>query len=217
MIRDADPHGPGPSTAIASDDANAPRPRPQRPGDRRPKRPRALAAPVRLGARALAAPMRLGVPPLAAPARLRVPLCAVGSRGRALTRAAGARLPAPLPALLAATLAYALLYPLLTLLHASTILATASALHALAVGGLVDRLAALGPGDPVYKSVVLWTLAGIEPQGIAVAEPLGGWLHAHAGAIFAAPALLPADHWMDAAVADGATLLAELLTRTLGN
>src|SRR5947207_1832161 len=46
------------------------------------------------------------------------------------------------------------------------------------------------------------------------ADPRG--LHAHAGAVFAAPALLPGDHWLSAAVADGATLLAQLLTRTLG-
>jgi Glycosyl hydrolases family 2, TIM barrel domain len=217
MIRDADTRGPGPSTASATDDASAPPPQPQRPGDRRQMRPRALAAPARLGARAFAAPMRLCAPALAAPGRLGAPARAAIARLRAPVRAAGARLPAPLPALIEATLAYALLYPLLTLLHACTILATASALHALAAGGLLDRLAALGPGDPVYKSVVLWTLAGIEPQGIAVVEPLGGWLHAHAGAVFAAPALLPADHWLSAAVADGATLMAELLTRTLGN
>jgi len=149
-----------------------------------------------------------------------------GHRLRALRRrgAAGASqalagvhsLRYPLPALLGASLAYVLLYPLLTLLHAVIILGAAQALHALATLGLVDRLAALGPGDPVYKSVVLWTLAGIEPQGIALAGPLGAWLHFHLGGIFAAPELLPAGKWVGTAVADGGTLLAQIVTRALG-
>ncbi len=137
-----------------------------------------------------------------------------GAARRALARLGG--LPYPIPALLGASLAYALLYPLLTLLHALIILAAAEALHGLATFGLVDRLAGLGPGDPVYKSVVLWTLAGIDPQGIALAGPLGAWLHAHFGTTCAAPELLPAGKWVGTAIADGATLLAQILTRVLG-
>jgi hypothetical protein len=128
-----------------------------------------------------------------------------------------AALPYPLPALVAASLAYLLLRPLLGLLHALVVLGAAAGLHALATSGAVAWLASNGPGDPVYKSVMLWTLTGIEPVGLAVRAPIGGWLDALWPALFTSPAPLPAGAWGGAIVSDGATLLAELATRVLGH
>src|SRR3954454_280360 len=72
-------------------------------------------------------------------------------------------LPYPLSALLVASLVYLLLRPVLALLHAVVVLGVAAGLHALAASGAVAWLASNGPLDPVYKSVMLWTLTGIEP------------------------------------------------------
>jgi hypothetical protein len=128
-----------------------------------------------------------------------------------------ATLPYPLSALLVASLAYLLLRPVLALLHAVVVLGTAAGLHQLAASGAVAWLASNGPADPVYKSVMLWTLTGIEPVGLAVRAPLGGWLDACWPAIFAPPALLPASAWVGAVVSDGATLLAQLAARLVGH
>ncbi|HLH26570.1 MAG TPA: glycoside hydrolase family 2 TIM barrel-domain containing protein [Chloroflexota bacterium] len=128
-----------------------------------------------------------------------------------------AALPSPLPALLVASLAYLLLRPLLALLHSVVVLGVAAGLHGLATSGAVAWLASNGPADPVYKSVMLWTLTGIEPVGLAVHDPLGSWLAAVYPAVFAPPALLPGNAWVGAVVSDGATLLAQLAARLVGH
>ncbi|HZU07746.1 MAG TPA: glycoside hydrolase family 2 TIM barrel-domain containing protein [Chloroflexota bacterium] len=121
-----------------------------------------------------------------------------------------------LPVLAAVTVVYLLVRPLLAVFQAGAMLGAAELLHRLVASGLADRLAVLGPGDPVYKSVALWTLAGIDPVGLALGEPLGGWLHAQAASLFAAPAALPAGAWVGGVVAEGATLLAELVVQLAG-
>jgi len=118
--------------------------------------------------------------------------------------------------MLAASLIYVLLQPALLVLQAVAALFATFGLQQVAAAGLGSRLASLGPGDPVYKSVVLWTLTGVVPDGLAVSEPLGGWLHAQWSGVFASPALLPAGDWAAAVVADGGTLLAELVARVVG-
>ncbi|HEY7064911.1 MAG TPA: glycoside hydrolase family 2 TIM barrel-domain containing protein [Chloroflexota bacterium] len=138
-------------------------------------------------------------------------------RGWPLGLARLTALPYPLPALLGASAAYLLLRPLLALVHALVVLGAATGLHLLAVSGGVAWLASHGPADPIYKSVMLWTLTGIDPLGLAVRDPLGTMLHARWPVAFTEAGLLPTSAWVGAVVADGATLLAQLTARLAGH
>src|SRR5688572_17492143 len=81
--------------------------------------------------------------------------------------------------LLWASFAFLLLQPALVLIHAAGELSAAHTLQRLSDAELQRTLATFGPGDPVYKGIALWTITRIEPAGLAVIEPLGGWLHTH--------------------------------------
>src|SRR5262249_23563436 len=85
------------------------------------------------------------------------------------------------------------------------------------LSGAVTWMAGQGPGDPVYKSVMLWTLTDIEPVGLALFAPPGDWLHALWPTAFAPTALLPTGAWIGAIVADGGPLLAQLTARSVAH
>lgn len=128
-----------------------------------------------------------------------------------------ARLPYGLQGLLLASLAYGLLRPFLSLLRLSTMLGTAGALQSLAGSGLADLFIRSTPGDPVYKSVGIGVLSGIDPMGLVVREPLGGWLHAALPEVFVAPKLLSSGGWAGVVTEGPTTVLAQLLVRLSGH
>ncbi|MGE3908650.1 MAG: hypothetical protein AB7K36_04830 [Chloroflexota bacterium] len=106
---------------------------------------------------------------------------------------------------------YGILAPVLAVVHELIVLATAHLIGDLAwemaSGGLLRAL----PFDPIYTSAMLLTLGGIEPRGLALAPPIGAWLHEHWSAFFQAPALVAPLAWASAIVAPGSTIISRWL------
>lgn len=119
-----------------------------------------------------------------------------------------------LQAAVAGAVAYGVTAPLLALAHELIVLATAHL-----VGDVAWLLGTSGilrwlPLDPIYTSAMLLTLGGIEPRGLALAEPIGGLLDAAVPTLFEPPSLLAPHAWASAVVAPGATIVSRWLCST---
>jgi hypothetical protein len=103
--------------------------------------------------------------------------------------------------------AYSVMAPLLAIAHETIVLAMAFLIGdvawVMATGDLLRTL----PFDPIYTGAMLLTLGGIEPRGLAVADPAGGLLHAAWPAIFESPSLVAPNAWISAVVAPGSTIV----------
>ena len=113
--------------------------------------------------------------------------------------------------LLAGVAVFGLLAPFLAVAHELIVLGAAFTLST-TVGFLSTwpYLRAL-PLDPIYTSAMLLTLGGIEPRGLALAAPIGDWLHAAWPNLFESPSLVAPVAWASAVVEPGATIASRWL------
>jgi hypothetical protein len=111
------------------------------------------------------------------------------------------------------TLLYGALAPLLAVVHELIVLGTAFMIGDLAWYAATSGLLRLLPLDPIYTGAMLLTLGGIEPLGLALAEPLGLLLHDRWPSFFQSPAALAASAWASAVVAPGSTIVSRWLCR----
>jgi hypothetical protein len=79
---------------------------------------------------------------------------------------------------LLALLAYVALRPLMGLGHELTVLALAWLAHAAVGTGWWQPLIGLLGLDPIYAGAALRAVGGVQVAGLAIAGPLGAWLHA---------------------------------------
>jgi hypothetical protein len=118
--------------------------------------------------------------------------------------------------LLFATGCFIALQPLIVLIESIAMVGIAAALYAVNSSSVLSALTRFGPGDAAYKGIGLSALTRTRPTGLTVTAPLGDWLSVQMPAVFLPPAGFRTDSWMSAVVAEGSTLLAELVVHLSG-
>jgi glycosyl hydrolase family 2 len=104
-------------------------------------------------------------------------------------------------------LAYAILRPLFGLAHEVSVALLAWGAHALvATGWWQPAIAWLGL-DPVYTGAAIRALGGVQVKGLAIAGPLGTWLHSVWPAVCLAPELVAPGAGVSMVAAPGAPAL----------
>ncbi len=114
---------------------------------------------------------------------------------------------------LEATAVFILTLPLLALLHEILILLFASLLNKITEIGLVARGFRLILKSPVHAQLVVETLGGIRPRGIAASGALGAWLQQAFPGLFVQPELAASGSWVSAILDRTSTVLSLFLTR----
>ncbi|MDO8691201.1 MAG: hypothetical protein Q7R39_14535 [Dehalococcoidia bacterium] len=107
--------------------------------------------------------------------------------------------------------AWLLLAPLLSIVHQTLVLMIAASLQAVSTSLLLKNALIQAGFDPVYASVLNRTLGNIEARGMAVAEPLGGWLHQLVPQFFVSPNQVVPGAWATALLGEGASLLSSAI------
>ncbi|MDP2659329.1 MAG: hypothetical protein Q8R28_01185, partial [Dehalococcoidia bacterium] len=108
-----------------------------------------------------------------------------------------------------------LLAPLLSIVHQTLILVVAASLQAVSLSLLIKNALIQAGFDPIYASVLNRTLGNIEARGMALADPLGGWLHQLVPQFFASPDQVVPGAWATALMGDGVSLLSSAIA-TIG-
>jgi hypothetical protein len=106
-----------------------------------------------------------------------------------------------------AVLAYAALRPLVGLGHELAVALVASALHAGVATGFWEPLIAWLGLDPIYTGAAVRAAGGVHVLGLAVAGPLGGWLHAVLPQVFLRPEFVTPGAGVSMVAAPGAPAL----------
>jgi hypothetical protein len=98
---------------------------------------------------------------------------------------------------------YILLRPLLGLGHELAVTALAFAAHLLVASGGWEPLIAWAGLDPVYSGTAVRAIGGVDVLGLAVAGPLGDYLHGLAPLVFQSPQLVSAGAGVSMVAAPG--------------
>ncbi len=117
--------------------------------------------------------------------------------------------------MLAIGLSCALSVPALSLLNQALVLGIGLSLRAVSASLFVKNLLVSLGLDPVYASVFNRTLGNIETRGIAVAGPVGDFLHRMAPGLFASVDQVAPGAWSTTLVGSGVSVLASALA-TIG-
>ena len=108
---------------------------------------------------------------------------------------------------LAALVAYATLRPLLGLGHELSVCAVAALLHAVVGTGFWQPIISWLGLDPIYAGAAIRAAGGVQVDGLAVAGPLGGWLHALLPRVIMSPDAVAAEAGISMVAAPGAPAL----------
>jgi len=104
--------------------------------------------------------------------------------------------------------AFVFLLPILALAHELLVMAVATSVAALADGDWLYQFVRQFLASPIHAQILVETLGGVQPRGIAVAGLPGDLLHAFAPALFLDPQTLPSAAWISAIVDKNSTVLA---------
>ncbi len=116
---------------------------------------------------------------------------------------------------LEALIALALALPLVALLHEMLVFTIATGLHGLSSTDGLYPLIRLFLSSPVHTQILIETLGGIQPTGIAVAGLPGQALHAVLASFFLDPTLASSGAWVSAVFQTDSTVISLFATRSL--
>ena len=105
-------------------------------------------------------------------------------------------------------LLYVVVGPLLAVSHEVTVAGLALALHGFIATGPWESWIIVLRVDPIYAGAAVHSLASIVVQGLAIAPPLGDWLHGSVPAVFLPSGLVRAGAFASLVAAPGADLVA---------
>ena len=115
--------------------------------------------------------------------------------------------PRPWTVVLVALVAYATLRPLLGLGHELSVCAVAALLHAVVGTDFWQPIIGWLGLDPIYAGAAIRAAGGVQVDGLAVAGPLGGWLHALLPRMIMSPDAVAAEAGISMVAAPGAPAL----------
>jgi hypothetical protein len=108
---------------------------------------------------------------------------------------------------LTALAAYVVLRPMLGLGHELSVGAVAALLHAVVGTGVWQPMIGWLGLDPIYAGAAIRAAGGVQVDGLAVAGPLGGWLHALLPRLILSPDAVAAEAGISMVAAPGAPAL----------
>lgn len=110
---------------------------------------------------------------------------------------------------------FVFLLPIFGLAHEMLVIIAARSVKVLADSDLLYRFVKQFVASPVHARILLETLGGIEPRGIAVAGLPGELLHTFASFAFADPNTVASSAWISALVSKNSTVLGFFATQML--